>query len=169
MECKYLFGSKMLRLCNCRDEDWLTFVDKRGAEIKSSCERSIPFYKKRLERFMMGKNKPEETYKAVHLYQLSAPFIEDENYPFNFFNILEHKKVWIEQLKGYINLPKTEEWGTRYETLPKQFYHLLYQYYMITEGVHFISEAAMVDVQKIHDLEMPSSYFYTIRDLINGL
>ena len=40
---------------------------------------------------------------------------------------------------------------------------------MITEGVHFISEAAMVDVQKIHDLEMPSSYFYTIRDLINGL
>ena len=169
MECKYLLGSKMLRLDNCRDEDLVSFVDKRGAEIKSSCERSIPFYKKRLERFMMGKNKPEETYKAVHLYQLSAPFIEDENYPFNFFNILEHKKVWIEQLKGYINLPKTEEWGTRYETLPKQFYHLLYQYYMITEGVHFISEAAMVDVQKIHDLEMPSSYFYTIRDLINGL
>lgn len=118
---------------------------------------------------MLGKNKADDKFRALYLYQLSAPFIEDENYPFNFFNILEHKKVWIEQLKGYINLPKVEEWGTRYETLPKQFYHLLYQYYMITEGVHFISEAAMVDVQKIHDLEMPSSYFYTLRDLINGL
>ncbi len=169
MEHKYLFGSKMLRLNNCRDEDWLTFVDKRGAEIKSNCERGIPFYKRRLEHFMLGKNKPDDMFRALYLYQLSAPFIQDENYPFNFFNILEHKKVWIEQLKGYINLPKTEEWGTRYDTLPKQFYHLLYQYNMIVENTHFISEAAMVDVQKIHDLEMPSSYFYTIRDLINGL
>ena len=159
----------MLKLDRCNDEDWVYFVDKRGSEIKSSCERSIPFYTKRLERFMAGKNKPEETYKAVHLYQLSAPFIEDENYPFKFFNILDHKRVWIEQLKGYINLAKVEEWGTRNDILPKQFYHLLYQYNMITENTHFISEAAMADVQKIHDLEMPSSYFYEIRNLINGL
>lgn len=169
MECKYLFGSKMLRLCNCRDEDWLTFVDKRGAEIKTSSERGIPFYTKMLERFMLGKNKADDVFKALYLYQLSAPFIEDDNYPFNFFNILEHKNAWIEQLKGYINLEKTESQATRDDILPKKFYHLLYQYHMINNNVHFISEAAMVDVQKIHDLEMPASYFYEIRNLINGL
>jgi hypothetical protein len=40
---------------------------------------------------------------------------------------------------------------------------------MITEDVHFISEAAMVDVQKIHDLEMPASYFYELKEMINSL
>ena len=159
----------MLRLDNCRDEDWLTFVDKRGADIKSSSERSIPFYTRTLECFMLGKNKADEIFKSLYLYQLSAPFIKDKNYPFHFFNILEHKKVWIEQLKSYMNLKKTEMRATKDEMLPKQFYHILYQYHMITEDAHFISDTAMVDVQKIHDLEMPSSYFYEIKNMINGL
>jgi hypothetical protein len=53
--------------------------------------------------------------------------------------------------------------------LPKQFYQLLYQYYMIKENTHWISEEAKAEVQKIHDLEMPSSYFEELRALINSL
>mgnify|MGYP006988383097 CR=1 FL=1 len=68
-----------------------------------------------------------------------------------------------------MNAEKTEEWAFKTNILPKQFYHILYQYYMIIENTHWISDSAKVDVQKIHDLEMPSSYFYELRDLINSL
>jgi hypothetical protein len=40
---------------------------------------------------------------------------------------------------------------------------------MIKENTHWISEPAKELVQKIHDLEMPSSYFYELKDLINSL
>jgi hypothetical protein len=40
---------------------------------------------------------------------------------------------------------------------------------MVLENAHFISDEAKVDVQKIHDLEMPSNYFYELRDKINRL
>jgi hypothetical protein len=103
------------------------------------------------------------------MYQISVGFHDDENYPFKEFNILEHKEVWIKWLKAYMNAEDTETWATTKDVLPKQFYHILYQYYMITENVHFISDEAKVDVQKIHDLEMPSSYFYELRDKINSL
>ena len=122
-----------------------------------------------ITRFIEGKNNADDGFKALYLYQLSAPFIEDANYPFNHFNILDHKNVWIDQLKGYINLEKTEQFAVKSEVLPKHFYHLLYQYYMLTEDVHFISAEAKAEVQKIHDLEVPSSYFYELRERINNL
>ena len=53
--------------------------------------------------------------------------------------------------------------------LPKQFYHLVYQYYMLQENTHYISAQGFSIVQKIHDFEMPASYFYELRDLINAL
>jgi hypothetical protein len=40
---------------------------------------------------------------------------------------------------------------------------------MIKENTHQISDEAKINVQKIHDLEMPSSYFYELRELINSL
>jgi hypothetical protein len=40
---------------------------------------------------------------------------------------------------------------------------------MIKENTHQISDEAKINVQKIHDLEMPSSYFYELKDLINSL
>ncbi len=169
MENKYLFGSKMLKIDTARDEDWIIFVNKRGADIKEKNHRSIPFYNRMIARFAEGKNNADNGFKALYLYQLSYPFIDDTAYPFKHFNIFEHKQVWIAQLKGYINLEKTEQLATKEELLPKQFYHLLYQYYMITENTHFISDEAKANVQKIHDLEMPSNYFYELRDLINGL
>jgi hypothetical protein len=55
------------------------------------------------------------------------------------------------------------------DILPKWFYHLAYQYNMIIEDTHWISDEAKVDVQKIHDFEMPSSYFYELREKINNL
>lgn len=166
---KYLFGSHLLKLKCCRDEDWLTFVDKPPKELERG-ERSIRFNNIIISHFIEGNNRPEDVHKSYIMYQLSKGFFEgDENYPFKHFNILEHKEVWINQLKGWINLPETEERALSKDFLPKQFYHILYQYYMITENVHFISEEAKVDVQKIHDFEMPTSYFYELRDMINSL
>lgn len=169
MKYKYVLGSKLLKLANSRDTDEITFVDKPSWEVRESGKRSIPFLKKIIDSFINGKNTIKDPFKSLHLYQQSALFFEDANYPFKDFNILEHKRVWIDQLKGYINYASTEERALKNETLPKNFYHILYQYYMITENVHFISESAKAEVQKIHDLEMPSSYFYELRDLINTL
>ena len=169
MEHKYLFGSKMLQLNNARDEDWLAFVNQRGATIKDKNSRSIPFYKTIIKHFTMGSNVSADSFKASFLFQLSAPFINDENYPFNDFNILEHKEVWKQWLKAYMNDETTEQWANKTDILPKQFYHILYQYNMIIENVHFISNEAKVNVQKIHDLEMPSSYFTELKHLVNSL
>ena len=170
---KYLFGSQLLKLNYPRDGDWLSFADIETKDMtdlqRKQGVRSIPFNRTVINHFIEGKTQPNDEYKAVHLFQLSNGFREDENYPFNGFNILEHKAVWIAQLKGYINLPQTEEKALRDEVLPKTFYHILYQYDMIVENVHFISDEAKADVQKIHDLEMPSSYFYELREKINTL
>ncbi len=143
-------------------------------KIKNSVDLSkiggnIVLIERIINRFIQGENEPNDRYKSLRLFQFSAPFTEDENYPFKYFNILEHKDVWIEQLKGYMNHADTEAAAIKGEVLPKIFYHILYQYNMIAENTHWISDGARVNVQKIHDLEMPSSYFYELRDLINGL
>lgn len=169
MQHKYLFGSKMLKLNNNRDEDWLTFTDENAKTANEMGCKSIPFYKVIVNHFINGNNVKADTFKALFLFQLSAPFINDTDYAFKDFNILEHKEVWIKWLKAYMNAEQTEEWALKNDILPKQFYHILYQYNMIIENVHFISNEAKVDVQKIHDYEMPSSYFYELREKINEL
>ena len=165
---KCLLGSKMLQIANPHDEDWVTFVDVNGKDIKEIGHRSIPHTRLVLKFFTDGRNVKADCYKAVVLYQLSAGF-HDAEYPFSDFNILEHKEVWKQWLKSYINSDKNEAWAIKTDTLPKQFYHLLYQYTMIVEDTHWISDEAKVSVQKIHDLEMPSSYFYELRNMINNL
>ncbi len=166
---KYLFGSKMLKMSNPRDEDMLTFVNSRGSEITEQGHRSISLFRNVITYFIQGTNVKSDDYTALHLYQLSAPFHDDVDYPFNDFNITEHKEVWIKYLKAYMNDEAVEQKAIAKEILPKTFYHILYQYNMILEGTVWISDAARVNVQKIHDLEMPSSYFYELRDLINSL
>lgn len=170
---RYLFGSQLLRLNYPRDGDWLSFADVKTKDMtdlqRKQGVRSIPFNRTIIDHFIQGKTQPNDEYKAVHLFQLSNGFREDENYPFSDFNILEHKSLWIDQLKGYMNLPETEERALKGDILPKTFYHILYQYHMIVENVHYISDEAKADVQKIHDLEMPSSYFYELREKILNL
>ena len=169
MEYKCLFGSKMLKLANCRDVDEYKFVNKNALEIKESDARSIRAMTHIISQFVMEKNQAHDSFKALTLYQVSNGFHNEPEYPFNFFNILNYKVIWINHLKNFINLDKTEAWATKFEVFPKRFYHLLYQYHMIVENTHWISDEAKVNVQKIHDLEMPSSYFYELRNLINSL
>lgn len=169
---KYLFGSKMLKLDNPRDEDWITFVESaRGDKLADDGEHkhSINFELRRIRSFMQGQNEPTDSYKALIFYQLSSGFEQAPDYIFGFFNILEHKKVWADHLKNYMNQESTEKFAHTYDNLHKKFYHILYQYYMITEDTHFISDEARAKVQKIHDLEMPASYFYELKELINSL
>lgn len=166
---KILFGSKMLRLENNRDEDWLTFIDEDASTAREQGCKSIPFYKNIIKFFTKDKNIKPDIFSALYLYQLSVGFTDNASYPFSDFNIFEHTKVWKEWLKAYINSAPTEEWAGKNEILPKQFYHILYQYYMITEDTHFISDEAKAKVQKIHDLEVPASYFYELKEMINSL
>lgn len=177
-EYKYLFGSKRLKLNNARDEDWLTYVDispKELRAIKSPDEIrafvSIPFTKTLINHFNQECKAHPDPFKALYLYQVSAGFFtEDTEYVFKEFNILEHKAAWIAWLKAYMNSDRAKNQAEKYEgKLSKIFYHILYQYYMIKENTHWISEEAKAEVQKIHDLEVPSSYFYELRDLINSL
>jgi hypothetical protein len=131
--------------------------------------KSVPFYKILINFFTRGKNIKPDPFNALYLYQLSAPFIDDADYPFGDFIILEHKEVWVKWLKAYMNSEKTEKWALERDVLPKQFYHILYQYYMLVENTHWISDEAKKIVQKIHDYEMPTSYFYELKELINSL
>ena len=166
---KYLFGSKLLKLENNRDEDWITFEDAPTKIANEHRCHSIPFFKDLLKYFSDTSKVKSNSYNARYLYQLSNGFITDPDYPFEYFNILENKTAWIGWIKAYMNDPKTEQCAIQGEVLPKQFYHILYQYYMIKENAHFISDTSKVLVQKIHDLEVASSYFYELRDLINSL
>lgn len=168
---KYLFGSKMLKLDNPRDEDWIAFVDTPRNEPldKDEHQHRINFEMRRIRSFIQGQNEPTDSYKALIFYQLSSGFQEDPDYIFGFFDILKHKKVWADHLKNYMSLESTEKFAHTYDNLHKKFYHILYQYYMITEDTHFISDEARAKVQKIHDLEVPASYFYELRELINRL
>lgn len=159
----------MLQLDNCHDEDWLIFADEKGNRMKEIGYRSIPLYHTVINHFIMGKNIKRDFHKASMIYQISVGFHDDVNYLFKEFNILEHKEVWIKWLKAYMNAEDTEMWAMINDVLPKQFYHILYQYNMIIEDTHFISEEAKTDIQKIHDYEMPSSYFYELKDMINSL
>jgi hypothetical protein len=168
MEYKCLYGSKLLKLDNCSDKDYVIFVDTPKKYIDGVSTRNYPFYNKVVDNFIKGRNADGDPYKALFLYQSSKGFHEDPEYPFN-FNILECKNVWIKCLKTYINKPSVEQDIIKRTKLSKKFYHLLYQYHMILEDTHFISDEAKAEVQKIHDLEMPSSYFYELRDLINSL
>lgn len=171
MTNKYLLGSKMLKLNDARDEDWIEFVDLKQSEITNICaQRSIPAFRRMLARFGEGKY---STYSSTPhiirtLYQLSREF-HDSNFPFNDFSIFENKQEWIACLKRYMSASENEEYALKNDILPKDFYHILYQYNMIIEDTVWISGKAKVNVQKIHDLEMPSSYFYELRDLINSL
>lgn len=165
----YLFGSKLLKLENAHDEDCVVFIDKKGKEIKEKGCRSIPTTRLVINHFIEGKKIDQNFHHATMMYQNSSLFMNDPEYPFNEFNIFEHVEIWKKWLKAYISCSDTEICATRTNILPKHFYHLLYQYYMITENTHWISDEAKVNVQKIHDLEMPSTYFYELRDLINSL
>lgn len=169
VQYKILFGSKMLKLTNNRDEDWLTFIDERASEAREKGCQSIPFYQNLIKAFIEGKNIKINRFNALYLYQLSAPFMDVADYPFSSFNILEHKEVWKRWLKCYVNSKAIEKRVVVGDILPKTCYHLLYQYRMILEDTHYISDEAKAEVQKIHDLKMPSSYFYELRDLINSL
>lgn len=168
MEYKCLFGSKCLGLCNCSDEDWAIITDKPIKYIDGIAALNYPFYSKIVQNFITSRNAEGDAYKALFLYQLSKGFHSDINYPFD-FNILEHKENWAKCLKSYVNLPRLEQEANSKAILTKKFYHLLYQYYMITEDTHFISDEARAKVQKIHDLEMPASYFYELKEMINSL
>lgn len=170
MNTKYIFGSQLLKLDYPRDGDWVTFVNRSPSALeKKRAVRSIPMHNKLISDFINGKNQPDDIYKTFDFYQLSVGFRNDENYPFKDFNILEHKKVWIDQLKAHINTPEAEQRATKNAYLTKHFYHILYQYHMIKENTHWISDSAKKEVQRLHDLEAPASYFYELRDLINSL
>lgn len=150
---KTLVGSSLLLLDNCRDVDWLTTVD----HVKDI-----------LGRFKIGAVSRTDFYASWALFQFSAPFHPEDNYIFKDFNIFEYKEIWIRQLKGYINSIDLEKIALK-QVLPKWYYQYVYQYYMIIENVHFISAEAKAEVQKIHDLEVPGSYIYRIKELIDSL
>lgn len=168
MEYKCLYGSKLLKLDNCSDEDWVIWVDNSRKYVNGMATRNYPFYNRLVGSFTKGRNADGDPYKALFLYQMSKGFHDDPNYPFD-FNVLEYKPILAKCLQTYINKPTVEQEAVKTANLSKKFYHLLYQYYMITEEVHFISAEAKAQVQKIHDLEMPSSFFHELRELINGL
>ena len=145
----------MLNLSNCRDKDHL---------VTANMSR-LPGY---IKLFTAGHINPADSYRPTYLYQLSNKYHLESDYPFSDFDIFDYKDVWINCLKSYINNLNII-YISKLKTLPKHYYHFVYQYYMIKENQHYISEEAKAEVQKIHDLEVPGSYIYKIKELIDSL
>lgn len=164
-----LFGSQLLKLDNCRDEDWCEYADvAQTAEVSSNSPRSIQATKDFLENFKRGAVPAGDNYSTLMVYQFSD-YWHKEEYPFAGFNIFEHQKEWIRHLKGFMNDENIERNALKKEKLQKEFYHIVYQYYMIKEQQFDISKEGRLLVQKIHDLEMPSLFFYELKKQINQL
>lgn len=163
-----LIGSKCLKIPNARDVDTLT--------VNLISTRSNPgeyIAKKHLdENISMFCKCTADTYNpfsACVLYMLSNGFHESElNYPFRYFNLLNHPDAILHSIQTYLNNYNVVELEKN-SYLPKQFYHIVYQYYMILENTHWISDEGREIVQKIHDFQMPASYFYELKDLVNNL
>ena len=94
MNNKFLFGSKMLRLNNCRDEDWIIFSNDMVEQYdhKSPCHHiNIQHEKKIIDNFKTNNIISNSVYQALFLYQMSEGFhCNESNFPIK-FNILQHK------------------------------------------------------------------------------
>ena len=151
----FLVGSTMLRLSHPRDEDYIS-------------QHKIVFLQQIMEEYTQGRNHQKDSYKALFIYQLSCGFHCDIDYPFKSFNIFDHRDIWISHLQAYMRTLRIQHISAQ-KILPKEYYHLLYQYYMIVENAHYISAESLAEVQKIHDLEVPGFEIYRIQELINSL
>ena len=164
---KYLVGSKMLKLDNCRDTDYMYIKEEN--EVSDEKGRTVRFQNFIIESFIRTKDIKSDPCKSWLLYQVTTGFHEEDDYPFK-FDIRDYKDQWIKHLQAYLNDADVERRYTeRGEILPKEMYHFEYQYHMILENKLWLDGEAKDVVQKIHDLEMPVSYFYELRDKINAL
>lgn len=145
----------MLKLKNCKDIDYIP-------------NSKIPSITAILNEYTQGNNHPLDAYKTLYLYQLSNGFHNEESYDFKDFNIFNYKTIWIQQLQNHFAILNLQQIA-QLQVLPKFFYHYLYQYYMIIENTHYISNGAKEPVQKIHDLQMPGEYVYELSNLIYSL
>lgn len=167
MRTKIIIGSACLKLEKQRDLDFLTIDTSIQKPIlgKVLTKKQVDWC---IKSYLNNSTTGFNPFSVCVLYMLSNGFHEETNYPFKYFNILAHSEIQRLQLQQYMNSYDTERLKQQ-AILPKQFYHILYQYYMIIENTHWISEEAKAQVQKIHDYEVPAEYFYELRDLINSL
>jgi hypothetical protein len=150
---KILVGSSLLQLDNCRDINKIEVMGHHYNIIK---------------QFKLGAISTRDFYAAWGLFQLSNGFHDELDYPFADFDIFNYKEIWIKCLVTYFKSLNITKIAQQY-VLPKYYYQYLYQYYMIKENQHYISAEAKAEVQKIHDLEVPGSYIYRIKELIDSL
>ena len=160
MKYSCLVGSKLLDLNNPSDTDILVIADR-------GLNSTFRTYNGRLLNFAHHPRYSQDLFVGQYIYQYSQGFHPDEEYPFKWFNIFDHKERWLASLKN--SLDKQMLSLNLDEALPKHFYHYLYQYYMIVENTHRISAEALAEVQKIHDLQVKGDYVYHLKELIDSL
>lgn len=156
----YYVGSTILKLENVGDIDVVSFTDSTYEPIdvikgKSnyhvlhvSCAQRKHAYK-----YLYKKSKFMSEQMALYLYQYSNELHPESNV--RLFSLLECKEQWKEALFCFVKtLPELTE-----STIPKKYYNIVYQYYIIQNNSFNLREEQMENVQKIHDSEMPTSFW----------
>lgn len=169
----FLVGSRLLRMDNCGDTDYCYFSKIRLP--KEYKVHKIPMVAKLMQNFPKylkyrnAKGSTSTMSVSNYYYQYSKCFHPEEDWPIT-WDIRDYKEDWIKMLKNHIN---SEEAITQYikgkTFIDKKFYNIAYQYFMIRDNTVYLEGESKQIVQKIHDRQMPISYFYEMRELINAL
>jgi hypothetical protein len=171
MNKTYLVGSKLLRLDNCGDTDYVYF--DKGLDFSPAPNyHYIQYSAKELDFILkLFKSRPNNCLDFIsYLFQFSSCFHPESDYPVT-WNVFEDKKAWVKAL----NVLMTDKGS--YEkfidadagVLKKEFYNVAYQYYMIIESSPWLSKHNLDIVQKIHDRKMDINYFNFLKKKIAEL
>ena len=170
---QFLFGSRLLKLDNCRDYDYVHFDTDEVVRIEG--EHHINHNSYHVESVF--RNIRDSKTKLLsnnfiiinYFYQFSKCFHPEPDYPLQ-CDIRNIKEGWITLLKRHINDSEAEKRYTENtDILRKNFYHIAYQYFMIVDNAIYLEGEHKQIVQKIHDKEMPVAYFQELKQLINAL
>ena len=172
----YLVGSKLLKINNNRDVDYLNLVKsatteelklrkENGAEIHTRTEE--------MERRTLNFELPF-TYQAIHwyivTYQLDKSII-GQDFPIK-HSVLEKRDKYIEMLNWIVDNQalnfKKNEWLNR-GNCSKIIYHIEYIVFILENNSTVLTDEQKVIVQKIHDTQMPQDYLDELAERIRNL
>ena len=173
MNDTYLVGSRLLMLDNCRDTDYIYFDGIKQSSGNNCCyiKMNLPH----VELILSQMGNPAKTLRSFNFpvcnyyYQFSSCFQPDD-FPIK-WDIRDNKEAWKTLLKQHISNQKAvDKYINPSEGLCKKpLYNIAYQYFMIVDDAVWLSGEHKQIVQKIHDLEMPSDYFYELKEKILAL
>lgn len=172
---KYLVGSKLLGLSNCKDEDYITLTDgnenvntRKYIDNKDVVVRSVQNVDNCMN-FKLPLNETTARYYIVN-YQMDKDII-GQDFPLN-YHILDRRSDYINLLNWIVdneacNFVKTK--NMNHGHCSKLIYHIAYLTFILENNSTSLTAEQKETVQQIHDRAMPMEYLDELEQLIHIL